>query len=316
MKKLTTCLLALVLLGTTALHAQEVIEKTFKAYKTIRIKTVSGDVELVKAKTNAIKVKVAYRVDPDGAFEPEFHESSQYLRLSENWSGRSYDSEVLWTVELPADVKVKFSSASGDLRVTDLDLNLDASTASGDLELMGVEGELELNTASGEIILSDAKGEFELSTASGDIDLDDIQGIIECSAASGDIDIKNAQGEIECSVASGDVDATQLKLTAPASFSAASGDVDVKLNGALNDDISLSTASGSATLDFNGKPMKGFFEMQCRVRRGRIIAPFAFDNEERFERYDQEYIKKTAKIKSDTPRIEISTASGRASVLK
>lgn len=316
MKRILTAVLGLALAGLAMAQEHKVIEKSFKPYGSIRIKTVSGDVNLIKASGKNIKVKVEYRVEPEGAFTPEFRERGQSLRLSEHWSGRSCNGDVLWTVEVPENVNVKYSTASGSMNVSDLEIELNVSTASGDIELDDVAGEFDINTASGSIRLDGGKGEFDLSTASGGIEIDNATGIFQCSVASGDIDIRDVEGEVECSTASGDIEGSGIKFNTPASFSAASGDIDVKLNGPLKYDLSLSTASGAVTLDFNGQSMKGLFEMTARVHRGRIIAPFEFDTEERFEQYDQEYIRKTAKIQSGEPHIEISTASGRAAVLK
>jgi hypothetical protein len=46
--------------------------------------------------------------------------------------------------------------------------------------------------------------------------------------------------------------------------------------------------------------------------RGRIVAPFDFDDEEEFERWGQDYARKSFKRGNDGPMIAIETASGRA----
>ena len=316
MKRLSVWLLALALAGQVLAQEYQVVEKQFKAYETLRIETVSGDVEVVKGKSDQILVKVRYRVEPRDAFEPRFYESGSQLKLEEDWVENSRRSDVLWTLTVPEKIEIRFSTASGDFSAEDLALTLEASTASGDIQLDGIRGKVDVRTASGDVTIKDGEGRFELSTASGDIELDRVQGEIECTTASGDINLAGCQAEVECSTASGDVEADGLALQGIASFSTASGDVVVRLGAALADDVELSTASGSVTLDLNGHPLTGLFIMTAREDRGRISAPFAFDKEEIIDRHGRDYMQKTAKIKKDSPRITLDTASGSAVVKK
>ena len=92
--------------------------------------------------------------------------------------------------------------------------------------------------------------------------------------------------------------------------------MDVVLGASSEYDLVLSTASGSATLDYDGHPINGSFEFLARMRRGRIVAPFEFDDEEEFERWDQAFVRKSFKRGNDGPMIAIETASGRAELIE
>jgi len=81
-------------------------------------------------------------------------------------------------------------------------------------------------------------------------------------------------------------------------------------------DLDVSTASGRATLDYDGNPIKGFFEMVSKDRRGRIKCPFDFEDEERFDRWGDTYVRKTFTREGNEPRITIQTASGRATLIE
>lgn len=309
------------------------LNKTFKDVKEIRIKTVSGDCIVQKGSSGEVKVEVVYTYD-DRDFQPEMQQRGARLELSENFASRSSRGRSTWTLTVPEDTDIDFSTASGELDVSDLKSTIDASTASGDVTLRNIRGDIEVSTASGEIEGKNLEGRLEISTASGDVDVSDIggepkfstasgniraagiNGEVEMSAASGNINLVRGSGEFELSAASGDVDAEDLRLTNRSSFSAASGDVEVSFAQSPEFDIKVSSASGDAIVNFNGHAIRGLIEMTAKTRNGRIKAPFDFDEEEVYYRGDAEYVTKIARRESDAPRIEISTASGVAALLE
>ena len=239
-------------------------------------------------------------VVPEDAFEPEIYESGNRLKISENWHGHSTGS-VYWTITVPPETEVSLSSASGDLSVTGLKKELKASAASGDIRADELKGKIEIKTASGDIRASDCSGDIEISAASGDIDTDGLSGDIELSAASGDVEIRESEGEFDLGTASGDIRGSGLTIGGYSTFSAASGDVSVRLASATKFDMELSTASGNISLDYNGQPMTGLFD---------------FDSEEEFEHNGQIFEKKTIIRNGETPKVFLHTASGRVTLKK
>lgn len=300
-------------LGIGKIYAQEEeIHKTFKATRIVRINTVSGDCIVKKGSADKIVVDLVYSVEPEGAFEPEFRESGNVLRLKERWTGRNTSGRVTWTLTVPSSTEIEFSTASGDLSVAGMTKSIEANTASGSVTVENSEGEFDFGTASGDITVEDVQGEFDLSTASGEIEAYNIRGEIDFSTASGDIDVNDSRGFFDLSCASGEIKASNIIIEEESSFSAASGDVDVKLAESSEYDLELSAASGSVTLDYNGNPIEGYFEFTARKRRGRIVSPIKFDKEEEFERNEQTYMRKSFTKGSSTPKVYLSTASGRA----
>ena len=294
---------------------KEVIEKTFDIKESVRINTVSGDCIVKQGDVDKIHVHLVHTYRPDGSFEPEFEERGKVLRLSENHyesnSGRS-----VWTITVPAETRIRFSTASGDFEAVGMNGDLNAETASGDMAIENCTGRFDCETASGELFALDCKGEFEFSSASGDVRIENCNGTFNLESASGDVEIDDSEGEFEAGVASGNVDVEAVVITAASSFETASGDVDVILGASSEYDLVLSTASGSATLDYDGHPISGSFEFVARERRGRIVAPFDFDDEDEFERWGQDYVRKSFKRGSDGPMIAIETASGRAELIE
>ncbi|MCK4559511.1 MAG: DUF4097 family beta strand repeat protein [Calditrichia bacterium] len=308
---------SMLLIGWSVLYAQEMkeINKTFEAKKNVRIQTVSGDCIIKAGDPGKITVHVEYSERAEDSFEADMQEKSNSLKLRERWYGSSSGGRVKWTVTVPPETEIEFSTASGDLSVEEINNMLDASTASGDITIENSQGEFEISTASGDINIVDSKGEFDFSTASGDIKSSQMTGEMDFSTASGDIKMRNSEGFFELSCASGDIDASGITIKEESTFSTASGDVEVKLAESSEFDLDLSTASGDVTLDYNGNEIRGYFEFTAKKRSGNIRSPIDFDKEEEYGRNGDEYMRKSFSKGGNTPKIFISTASGRV-VLK
>jgi len=299
------------------LHAQEEkqFHQTYPAKESVHIKLTSGNCTIEPGPEGSIVVDVKHSVVPENAFEPDVYETGNSLKISEQWHGNS-SGRVIWTITVPPATEVSFSSASGDLDVSGLQKRLKANAASGDIRAEEMSGELRIKTASGDIRVKDCSGGIEISAASGDIECNGLTGDTELNAASGNVDLRDSKGSFDISTASGDVKCSGLKIDGYSSFSAASGDISVRLGAACAYDLELSAASGDVSLDYNGEPLKGYFEFEARKSSGSISAPYSFDREEEFERNGQVFEKKSFRRESDSPQIMMHTASGRISLKK
>jgi DUF4097 and DUF4098 domain-containing protein YvlB len=322
--------LVLVCGAAFAAGAKEV-HKTFEGVKSVSLATVSGDCVVKTHTSGEVLVDLEYDVEPEGSLEYRMNVRGDKLVLEEDWESRrggSMHGEVMWTITMPEGTDIKFSTASGDLSVTGPVGRVKASTASGDIEVVDAKGDINVSTASGDVLLRNAAGEKDISTASGDIRIensnDDIDastasgrieasgvtGDIEMSTASGEIEISDSKGAFELSCASGEIAAKGITIEGESRFSTASGSVKVVLAATSEYDINLSTASGDVTLDYNGTPVKGYFEFEARKRRGHISSPFSFENEEEYERDGRTYERKSFSVGGKSPSIYLSTASG------
>jgi len=294
----TSTILCMMLINNLFAQKEKSFLKEFEAKSECKIETVSGDCTIETGATDKIIVKVVYSVQPADAFKPVIKERSNSIRIKEKWQGGTSSGNVSWTITLPADTKVEFSTASGDLSVE------------------GLTNSIEANTASGSIQIGSSKGEFDINTASGEIDADNINGEIKLNTASGDINIKKSEGEFDLNCASGDIDVKLIKVKVASNFSTASGDIEVVLAATPDDDCELSAASGNVSLDYNGNKIKGYVELSARKHRGKIRSDVTFDKEEEYERGNRTYIRKSIGKKSDLPEILMSTASGRVTLKK
>jgi hypothetical protein len=316
MSRILTTLI-FVFLSSAMLQAQEEkqFHQTYPAKESVHIKLASGDCTIEPGTEGSIVVDVKQSVMPEDAFEPEIYESGNSLKISEQWRGHS-SGRVIWTITVPPATEVSFSSASGDLDVSGLQKKLKATAASGDIRAENIRGELRIKTASGDIHVKDCNGDIEITAASGDIECDGLSGDTELSAASGDVNLRESKGFFDISTASGDVKCSGLKIDGYSSFSAASGDITIRLAAACAYDLELSAASGDVSLDYNGQPLKGYFEFEARKSSGSISAPYSFDREDEFEKNGQTYVKKSFTRDGDSPRITMHTASGRITLSK
>lgn len=139
---------------------------------------------------------------------------------------------------------------------------------------------------------------------------------ITFSSASGNMTIAGITGEMIIGTASGSIDATGIKLTGESKYSSASGNVSIILNESPKFNISVSSASGNATLNFNGNPMAGNIEMRVRYNIGEIICPLKFENEREEFDGNQKYIIKSLTLGTESPLIRIHSASGKAILKK
>ncbi len=292
-------------------RGEDRIMKSFDAKSRVEIKTVSGDCLIKTADIDKIEVDLTYDYRPSSAFEPVFSERGDRLIIEESMSG-SNRGNALWTITVPPKTEIRFRSASGNFEAKGLRGRVNIRTASGQITLGDIKGELELESASGDIELNDISGELVVRSASGRINANNIDGDIELKDASGNIEIDNIKGILEIGNASGDIDAAHVTLGGRCTFASASGDARVVLAQTPDFDLEVSSASGSAFLDFGGNSIRGEVEMSARLDEGTIKSPIKFETEETFTRGRQDYIRKTF-IKGDkSPFISIRTASGRA----
>ena len=271
--------------------------KTYQGIETIRLNTVSGDCIIQKGTGTDVTVEVVSSYRPRDSFEPRFKDRGKVLKLSEEMYG-SNSGRSTWTLTVPDNVEITFSSASGDF------------------EIVGLQGEFSAKTASGDVRAEDCGGRLKLSSASGNIDLHGCNGNVRSSAASGDIQLTECSGEFDVSSASGNVDADAVTLKAPSSFSSASGDALVILASIPEHDLSVGSASGDATLNYDGNPLSGRFEFTANYRHGRINAPVEFDGEEQYRRHGERYVSKWFTKGPETPLISLETGSGEAVLLE
>lgn len=314
------------LLFASLSFAQEKVEKSYTGIKSIRLTTASGNGTIKKGSSNEVKVTLEYTYDEDD-YKPIFEQKGDRLYIEEDfrrsrWT-RGYSE---WTLEIPDGIELDFKTGSGNIEVIGVNIELNGSTGSGNIEVEGVVGDVHTNTGSGNITLDEVDGRLDANTGSGSIRIGRVKGDSRLNTGSGNIRVNSIEGEMRMNTGSGNIDVVDASITGNSSFNTGSGTAEVSLATELNHDLSISTGSGNAILDFNGQEISGEFVMKAHDKDD-IRAPFRFDKEygdddddddnrrRRWNRGGRGYTKE-AKVGNKDILIKISTGSGRAVVKK
>ena len=291
--------------------------KVFNDITELKIKAICGDWTISSHSSNEIVVDLKYSKNLKNTFYAEMNERNGKLKLGEDFDKKTFGKTLIkWTIKVPELMDVDFSTASGDLNLKGIKGDINGSSASGDFSLKDINGNVDISTASGDIEADDIESDIDFSTASGDIDLKNVSGELDFSTASGDIEVSHSSAEMNFSCASGDITLENSIILGPSSFSTASGDINLSLKKSPEFDLKLSTASGNATLDYDGNSIEGRIEMTSRKRTGRIISPFSFDKTDEYKRNGTSYETKSFTRGTNDIQIIMKSSSGTLKIKK
>jgi Putative adhesin len=99
------------------------------------------------------------------------------------------------------------ATASGDIRIGEVDKSVSVSSASGDFAAEQIGGKLRVKSASGDVSVRSAGGDVDIALASGDVEIGDAAKSVEVRSASGDVHVGRAHsGKVKIETASGDIE--------------------------------------------------------------------------------------------------------------
>lgn len=310
MKKITTLFVALIF--AVSLMAQQQISKSYDVVEELKVNTVSGEIHINRG-GNQIKVDVTHTYDD--CFEYVEEISGNTVKLKEDFHGRNCNGSSKWTITLPDNVELDISSVSGEIIIHDINSKFELETVSGRIELTDCKGKFEIESVSGSINGKNLEGPGEMQTVSGKISVEGIQDKLELVSVSGRIDFENCNSSVEAETVSGNIEGKNIVLKDEASMESVSGDLILSLGQSFDIDLSMETVSGDAIIDFQGNPVNGTFNMECRKDRGEINTPFKYNTEEEFEQNGKTYIRKVAQL-GGSNQIDMKTVSGTIKVKK
>jgi hypothetical protein len=314
MKKIIL-LASVVLFTTLASTAQNNLDKSFTGIKKIKMTIASGDCIIKKGASAGVNVSLKHSYSE--GFEPTIEQEGDRLILKETFRNRSMSGDATWTLTIPDGIDVSFHAGSSNLDISGLSLNLDATTGSGNLTFADVKGDIRATTGSGEVEFENFDGEISTTTGSGNTRVSKSKGDITVSCGSGNVRVLDSQAIFSASTGSGNISGRNVSINGSSRFSSGSGDSELILASSPQYNLSVSSGSGNAKLDFNGNEIKGEIVMKASKRNGSISAPFDFDQTEEIENgnnsdRDNIVIRKTAKKGNGTQKISVSTGSGNA----
>ena len=142
----------------------------------------------------------------------EFIEDNVELSLE-----RQRDRAVLISRIGPQGFSFSFFSMNGPNYRIDLTiempvgLNLAIKDGSGNIKLSNINGELDIHDGSGSIEVADVKGKVEIHDGSGGIDITNVNGDTEINDGSGSISVKGLTGDLVITDGSGGIKAEDVK---------------------------------------------------------------------------------------------------------
>ncbi len=220
LKKLLPALL-LCLCAAPAASAQD-FQRTYNLAPggAIQIRNVSGDINVTGYDGNSIAVTAFKEGRDRDKVQVEDLSTPERVSLRAKYDEDcNCDAGLRFEVKVPRSVRYNFD------RVT---------TASGDLRVSNVTGRLNFQTASGQVELQGVSGEIEAGSASGNVRVRDAAGIVRANSASGNVE----------------VELTRLEGACDMKFSSASGNVEVRMPSGIDARVFLSTLAGSIDTNF------------------------------------------------------------------
>jgi DUF4097 and DUF4098 domain-containing protein YvlB len=153
------------------------------------------------------------------------------------------DAEV--RVRCPAGAEIEFSGASADFAAEGHYGKVTAKTASGDIRVGDVDGRLAIRTASGDVELRRIESEdASLVTVSGDVEIGSVEGRLTLRTVSGDVALGAARGPVSISTTSGDVELRSLEA-GELRVQSVSGDARVGIGRGTRIFVDASSVSGA-----------------------------------------------------------------------
>jgi hypothetical protein len=145
---------------------------------------------------------------------------------------------------IPDGKAVDIMSASSDIEVSELVVDLDIQSSSSDVDLENTQGKLSCRLSSGDINIGGHKGSILTKGKSSDIRIVDVEGPVEAATASGDITVEKVKGMVESQSASGDN--RLFEITGDIDAEAVSGDIEIST---VTGSVRASAVSGDVRLD-------------------------------------------------------------------
>jgi hypothetical protein len=294
---------------------QKEVTKTFSGIKKIKMGTASGSCVIKKSDNATVKLELKYTYDDD-EYTPSIVQEGDVLVVKEKFHSNSSNGSADWKLTVPDNLSIQFSTGSGDVEASGLVMDLNATTGSGDFVFTGTSGEIECTTGSGSIELENVGGTIKATSGSGGFRVKNAKGNLNLTTGSGNHRIAESTAELHVTTGSGSINCTGITLEGSSAFTTGSGQAEVQLAASPKHNLSVSSGSGDAIVNFNGNEINGEIVMKASKKHGNIEAPFEFDKTEEISHSGNDVtIQKTAIKGSGKPRISISTGSGDA-VLK
>ncbi len=167
-------------------------------------------------------------------------------------SDRGRSGEARIEIMVPIGTRVQANSASGGIRITGTDAEVEAGSISGAVEVIGASDRVSVHTVSGKLHAAKIRGRTRLGNTNSSIEAEDITGDLTAGSVSGRVTLTNIKSShVSAETVSASVTyAGSIDPTGSYEFSTHSGNVHLEIPDNSAADLSLETFSGRISSAF------------------------------------------------------------------
>lgn len=256
----------------------------------------------------------------------ETHEDGSRTRgVWSFFKGNRRSAWVDYTIEVPQGFSVSATTASGEVRVSNIAGTATVSAASGDVDLRAIGGGARVTIASGDVAAVEIGGDMDVTATSGNVVIDNVKGKLELHGTSGDFrlsrigrgaDVRVSSGDLVLEGCSGNVtfgaasgSARITEVTGSVKASTSSGDIEVLIVPIADRVFEFSTSSGDIDVFYVAVKDYGF-QLDVQTASGSIEGDLPI----KVSRVDRRRLQGV--VASGVARVDIETASGDVTILE
>jgi len=239
--------------------------------------------------------------------------------------GSRRSSWIDYTIEVPVNFRVNASTASGEVRISNINGSADVEATSGDVSLRGVGAGARVAMTSGDLEASDVGGDMTVGATSGNVNIENVRGKLDITGTSGDFDVSQVQKDITVEVTSGDFilqgcsgdvvfrsasgDARMSEVGGSVDASSSSGDIQVLIAPVGERNFAFSSSSGD--IDISYVPAKDYgFHLDVSTNSGSIEGDMPI----KVSRVDRRRL--TGVVGTGASKLQVDTASGDVTIVE
>jgi DUF4097 and DUF4098 domain-containing protein YvlB len=279
----------------------------------LELANASGNVSITGSADNKIHVHAEVRSSGMGFDNPQkrlddvvnnppIEQRGDTVRIGKD-IGNLHNVSISYVIEVPHDTEVNTNVLSGSQTILKVRGPVKADSASGSIRVDDIDRQTQLTTLSGSIEAQNIGDDLRASSASGSVNVAKVKGDVRISALSGTTQVSGPGGRVDADTASGTVEVQGA--TRDVKAHAASGRVDVQGNPSESSYWDLKTVSGVVEL---GVPPSANFHLTAEAVSGQIKTDVPIVIEEQGKH------SLRARMGNGGGRVEVHTISGEIRV--
>jgi hypothetical protein len=217
---------------------------------TLDVRLGGGSLRIIAEERDTAEVEVLPEQNNDASQEAatntmvQLHGDTLFIHAPDQhgWLRRR-SSALLVTARVPAGTGARIKTMSADVNGTGQLRSTKLNTASGNLRLDQINGDLTVKTASGHLHVIQVDGRLTGHTASGNLTAEHVTGPTDVKSASGDLRIDRADADVAARSVSGDIRLGAARQGA-VSLTTVSGDASVGVVAGTGVWLDLTSVSG------------------------------------------------------------------------